>query len=160
MTHLQGITAAEALHLACQMERRALSLYERAALVFKMPAIQKVLAELIKQEEEHRTTFERLASQETPVPFERQNELLAQVGDLLFVGGLTGAVREGAFDSAVSLLRFALDEEERAALRYREFAKLTQGRVQETFLQIARQEDGHVKQLARELAREQEEHRG
>ena len=33
---------------------------------------------------------------------------------MLFTGGLTGAVREGAFDSPLSLLIYAADEEERA----------------------------------------------
>lgn len=136
-----NLSAAEALYLASGMEKRAISLYERALLVFG-PFAGDVIRELLADERAHLQGF--LALLEKEPEGGRAAELDAKVGDFLFEGGLTGAVREGAFDSPLSLLRYAADEEERAALRYGEIARAASGAVREVFLMIQRQEQEHL----------------
>lgn len=138
------LSAAEALYLAAGMEKRAISLYERALLVFG-PVAGDVIRALLADEREHLAGF--LSLLEERPERERAALLDAKAGDLLFEGGLMGAVREGAFDSPLSLLRYAADEEERAAERYGEFAASATGGAREAFLRIQRQEREHLKAL-------------
>ena len=145
------LSAAEALYLAVRMEARAVLLYERAGIVFGIGGLKAVLSELAREERAHQEDFLRLLQEEAPVAPERAMLLDAHSGDLLFEGGLTGAVREGAFDSAASLLRWAADEEERAMSRYSEFALLAKGEAREAFLHIAAQEEIHLKRLNEQL---------
>lgn len=146
-----NLSAAEALYLAVRMEARAVLLYERARIVFGIGALEAVLLELAREERGHQEDFLRLLDREAPVAPERAMLLDAHAGDMLFEGGLIGAVREGAFDSAASLLRWAADEEERAKTRYGEFALLATGEAREAFLHIAAQEEIHLKRLNEQL---------
>ncbi len=146
-----NLSAAEALYLAVRMEARAVLLYERARIVFGIIGLESVLSELAREERGHQADFLRLLNQEEPVAPERAMLLDAHAGDMLFEEGLTGAVREGAFDSAASLLRWAADEEERAMKRYSEFALLAKGEAREAFLHIAGQEEVHFKRLHEQL---------
>ena len=140
-------TPAQAVYIASCMEQRALAVYKRAALVFAQGRMKQVLADLIAEEQAHLDSFNRLSKLEGPVTQEEALLLDGQAAATLFAGGLTGAVREGAFDSPISLLRFAADEEERAAQRYTQFAAQAIGQTRETFLLIARQERRHLERL-------------
>lgn len=148
-THL---SPGEALYLASRMEQKAISLYKRALLVFAQGEMRPVIDQLIAEEEAHKAGFDRLLASQPEVDALRKQDLECQAGSLLFEGGLTGAVREGAFDSALSLLRFAADEEERAAARYHQLAKENQGEVREAFLLIAQQEEIHLAMLLHRVA--------
>lgn len=156
MSSQLNLSVAEALFLAVQMEQRAISMYERALLVFRIGNLPDILEMLLFDERAHREMFERMLQHEVPVNPERQQLLSAATGDLLFEGGLVGAVREGAFDSAVSLLSYAADEEERAAARYRQFAEIAAGQVKDTFLDIALQEQTHRERLLERLRAQRE----
>lgn len=142
---------AQAVYMAASMERRAVRLYERAALVFSQGRLRQVMDDLLMEERSHLQGFERLQRLEGAVSPEDAQLLDQRAAGTLFEGGLTGAVREGAFDSAVSLLRFAADEEERAAATYERFAEGTHGQTRETFLLIARQERRHLERLLGQL---------
>lgn len=142
-----NLSPAEALYLAYRMEARAVSLYDRAKMVFGGFGLEGLLDDLMREEQAHLRDFMRLLKEEEPVAPERAMLLDAAAGDLLYQGGLTGAVREGAFDSPGSLLRWAADEEELAVKRYRDFAGQAGGAARETFLFIAGQEETHLQRL-------------
>lgn len=152
MTQKHNLTPAQAVYIASQMEKRAVSLYERALLVFAQGKMKQVLQELLEDERSHLSGFERLQQMEGTVDPEDALLLDSEAGGILFSGGLMGAVREGAFDTPFSLLRFAADEEERAGRRYLGFAETTQGETRETFLLIARQEQRHLERLNSQIS--------
>lgn len=142
-----NLSPAQAVYVAARMEKRAVNLYERALLVFAQGRMKTVMEELLRDEQAHLLGFERLQAMEGGVSPEVALLLDGEAGRTLFAGGLTGAVREGAFDSPLSLLRYAADEEERAAQIYTDFADAAHGDTRETFLLIARQERRHLERL-------------
>lgn len=147
MTDKQRFTPAQAVYMAIRMEQRAVHLYERAMLVFALGSLQPVMEDLLREERAHLKGFERLAKLEGEVSPEDALLLDGEAAGLVFAGGLSGAVREGAFDSPLSLLQYAADEEERAASRYTAFAQIATGDTRETFLLIAHQERRHLERL-------------
>ena len=147
MSDRLNLTPAQALYVAVRMEQRAVKLYERAQLVFAQGRMKKALDEILKDERVHLQTFNELLQKEGEVSAEDALLLDAEAGNVLFAGGLTGAVREGAFDSAKSLMQYAADEEEQAAKRYTQYAEKSTGRARETFLDIAAQERRHLERL-------------
>ena len=143
-----NLTSAQAVYVATRMEQRAVALYERALMVFAPGEEMKaVLSSLLREEQAHLDSFLRLQLLEGEVTEEDKLLLDGEAQSVLFSGGLAGAVREGAFDSPLSLLRYAADEEERAAERYGEFAASATGGAREAFLRIQRQEREHLKAL-------------
>ncbi len=147
MSDKLNLTPAMALYVAVRMEQRAISLYERAQLVFSQGRMKKALEEILHDERAHLSTFLELLAKEGEIPSEDALLLDTAAGSVLFPGGLTGAVREGAFDSAKSLMRYAADEEQNAAKRYLLFADRAEGRARDTFLDIASQEQRHLERL-------------
>lgn len=157
MSDRLNLTPADALYLAVRMEQRAIRLYERAQLVFSQGKMKKVMEDILRDERVHLAAFQELLSREEPVSTENALLLDGEAGDILFQGGLTGAAREGAFDSLKSLLTFAADEEENAARRYAAYAARAQGRAREAFLDIAAQERRHLNRLREQLSLLEEE---
>lgn len=156
-----NLSSAQAVYLATRMEQRAVELYQRALMVFAPgEEMKQVLTELLKEEQAHLDSFQRLQLLEGEVPAEDRLLLDGEAQGVLFSGGLTGAVREGAFDSPLSLLRYAADEEERAVSRYHAYANTAHGNTRETFLLIARQEQRHLDRLNTQIARLQEDENG
>ena len=142
-----NLSPAQAVYVAARMEKRAVDMYERALLVFAHGRMKDVMQELLHEEQAHLRGVERLQAMEGDILPEDALLLDGEAGRVLFSGGLTGAVREGAFDSPLSLLRFAAEEEERAAQIYTDFAAASHGETKETFLLIARQERRHLERL-------------
>lgn len=147
MNDKMKLTPQEALYIACQMEKRAISLYERASLVFSALGFKEILRDLLLDEQAHLTGFTALMQGGEEIGGERALLLDQLAGGVLFEGGLSGAVREGAFDSAASLLRYAADEEEAAAERYQAFAKISSGQTAATFKRVALSELSHLRKL-------------
>lgn len=46
-------TAGDALYIACEMEKRAVKLYERAALIWPDGSIAAAIGDMLSQEREH-----------------------------------------------------------------------------------------------------------
>lgn len=157
MSDRSNLTPAGALYIASRMEQRAIRLYERAQMVFSQGPMKKALEDILQDERVHLSAFQELLEKEEPVSAEDALLLDAEADSVLFQGGLTGAVREGAFDSLQSLLTFAADEEEAAARRYTDFAAKAQGRTKETFLDIASQERRHLERLKEQISLLKEE---
>ena len=100
--------AGEALYIACQMEKRAIRLYERALAVFADGVCQDAVRSILAEERNHLGQFSRMGA-ETP-DFERAQLLSAKASGVLFSGGLVEAQRKGAFASVRSLYAYAAAE--------------------------------------------------
>lgn len=150
---LQVKSEQEALLIACEMERRAIRMYERGLAVVKDPDIKMHIDKLHGEEKEHLKRFSRMGSLSLEMSdLEQQLLLSSYAAQILFPGGLMQAYREGALDSTVSLLRFARDSEETAVRVYREFAAaMKDAAVQDMFQAIAQEEQTHLKTLEEQL---------
>lgn len=137
--------AGEALFIACEMEKRAIRLYERALAVFADGPCQEAIRAILADEKHHLARFSEMGG-ETP-DFERGQLLSAQATGVLFPGGLMEAQRKGAFDSVQSLYQYAAEEETEAITRYGEFASSLTGPAAAAFWQIENEETGHLKKL-------------
>ena len=136
---------AEALYIACEMEKRAIRLYERALAVFADGPCQEAIRDILLEERRHLTRFSEMSG-ETP-GFERAQLLAAQATKMLFSGGLMEAQRKGAFSSVLRLYQYAAREEQEAAARYGAFAAQLTGPAAEAFRQIETEEKGHLNKL-------------
>lgn len=142
--------AGEALFIACQMEKRAIRLYERALAVFADGACQDAVRAILAEERNHLNQFSQMGA-ETP-DFERAQLLSAKAAGVLFSGGLTEAQRKGAFESVRSLYAYAAREEEEAIRQYTAFASSLTGNAASAFSAIALEEKRHLCKLNALLA--------
>lgn len=140
--------AAEALYIATEMEKRAIKLYERAAMVFSDEAIAPVIAGMLQDERQHLLRFQ---SMRTEVQSGGADGLIlsAYAAGVLFEGGLHGAVRAGAFDSPAALIRYAARQERIAIDCYMDFSHHCDGvpDAQAAFCAIAHEEGLHLAAL-------------
>ncbi len=145
--------AGEALYIACQMEKRAIRLYERALAVFEDGVCQDAVRAILDEERTHLDQFSRMGA-ETP-DFERAQLLSAQAAGVLFSGGLMEAQRRGAFESVARLYAFAAEEEAEAAGRYAAFASALSGEAAAAFSAVAMEEKRHLNRLNALLAQQE-----
>lgn len=138
--------AGEALFIASEMERRAISLYERALTVFGEGPCREAIALILSDERGHLAQFESMGAAEPG--FERAQLLSAQATSVLFTGGLVEAQRKGAFSSPEALYGYAAGEEAEAARRYGEFAAQLNGGAGAAFAAIAQEEKRHHAKLS------------
>ena len=59
-------TAGDALYIACEMEKRAVKLYERAALIWPDGPIAAAIGDMLSQEREHLRRFTHMLSGRVP----------------------------------------------------------------------------------------------
>ena len=138
--------AAEALYIACEMEKRAIRLYERVLMIFSDGPCQEAIREILLDERSHLEQFSRMGAG-TP-GFERAQLLSARASGVLFSGGLMEAQRKGAFDSAEKLYACAAEEEAEAVRQYGEFAASLSGSAAAAFAAIALEEKRHLNKLS------------
>lgn len=151
---LQVKNQQEALLIACQMERRAIRVYERGLLLARDPAIQGMLQRFLGEEQEHLKRFSRMGSL-PPEALGAEQELLlsSYAAQILFPGGLMQLFREGALENVPAFLEFAGDSEETAERIYREFAaSCADAAVRETFEAIAQEEHIHLRTIRDQLS--------
>ena len=137
--------AGEALYIACEMEKRAIRLYERALMVFSDSPCREAIGQILSDERSHLAQFSALGAQAPG--FERGQVLAAQAADVLFSGGLVEAQRKGAFASPEALFTYAAEEEAGAVERYGSFAQQLTGSAREAFEAISEEEKGHHAKL-------------
>ncbi len=142
---MQVRSTAEALFIACEMEKRAIRLYERALAIFADGSCQEAIRAILADERHHLARFSEMGGK-TP-GFERAQLLSAQATGVLFSGGLVEAQRKGAFDSVLRLYQYAADEEQNAIARYGEYAAQLDGPASAAFRQIEMEETGHLLKL-------------
>lgn len=150
---LQVKSEQEALYLACEMERRAIRVYERGVMISHDPAIKALLQKLYDDEKAHLMKFSKMGNCSVEITDREQQLLLkSYAAQVLFPGGLMQAKREGALSSLQSLLAFSRDSEETAVRTYKEFASsCLQAEAREMFLGIAHEEEGHLAALEEQL---------
>ncbi len=150
---LQVKNEQEALFLACEMERRAIRVYERGLMLSYDPAIKELMQRLYGDEEMHLAKFSRMGNFSPDVSDQEQQLMLkSYAAQILFPGGLMQAQREGALNNIQSLLAFARDSEETAVRSYTEFAASCDNvEAREMFLAIAGEEQAHLAALEEQL---------
>ena len=153
MGPLQVKSEQEALYLACEMERRAIRVYERGVMISHDPAIKALLQKLHEDEKAHLSQFSKMGNCAMEITDREQQLLLkSYAAQVLFPGGLMQAQREGALSSLHALLAFSRDSEETAVRTYREFASsCQQAEARDMFLSIAKEEQGHLVSLEEQL---------
>lgn len=135
-------SAGEAAFLACEMEKQAIRLYERALMLFADGPSGQAIREILAEEKSHLAQFELLGKEACSL---EQAELLsAKAAKTLNAGGLMAAQRKGAFASPHALFCHAAEEEKNAIETYRSFAEQFSGDTAETFLHIAKEEKRHL----------------
>ena len=145
-------SAQEALFIACEMERGAVHLYERALMLLESlgrekEALRSQIAYMLADEKQHLAQFSELYTG-LDNEVERQLTLSAVASAVLFPGGLMGAVRQGLLSDDKGMLAFAANAEETAAATYRAFAaECGDSRANEMLNGIALEEDKHLRTL-------------
>ncbi len=135
----------EAAYIACEMEKRAIRLYERALALFADSPCQEAIRAILGDERNHLRQFSQMGA--SADGFERARLLSAQAMRVLFSGGLVEAQRKGAFDSVRALYAYAAQEEEDAVQAYTRFAESLSGGASAAFASIALEETQHLNKL-------------
>lgn len=141
--------AKEALYIACEMERRAIRMYERGAMV--CAHLSRLLAQFEAEERNHLSRFKEMGASLAPESRSEEGLVLsAYAAQVLFPGGLMEAERENAFADAASFLNYAAAQEAQAIKAYREFAaRCRDESARQMFLAIAGEETAHYDAIIR-----------
>lgn len=139
-------SAAEALYIAAEMEKRAIRLYERAAMLWPDAPSYSTISRLLADEKGHLDTFQRI-NRESPGCDEATLLLSAYAAGVLFPGGLSEAARQGVFESSERLIAYAAEQEKIAVSSYHAFAAACENPASDTFLAIADEESRHLENL-------------
>lgn len=139
----------EALCVACEMERRAIGIYQRALTLTDKAEVRAGIQEILKDEREHLRRFSQVREQYCGITDEEERLLIAAMGaEALFPGGVMEMRRANSLDSLKNLYTFARDSEADAVRAYGEFAdKCEHPAAREAFLAIAREEGTHLTAL-------------
>ena len=138
--------AREALQIACEMEKRAVRMYQRGQMLF--PHLKEHLAQYEQEEQSHLRCFKQMGDTLAPAGSEDQVLLSAYAAQVIFPGGLMEASREKAFEDLASFLRYAADQEAEAIRTYQAFAeKCQEAEARDMFMAIAHEEEGHYQAL-------------
>ena len=144
--------AREALTIACEMEKRAVKMYQRGGMV--CPHMKEILAQYELEERSHLARFTQMGETLGGVAKGEDQVLLnARAAQVIFAGGLMEAQRENAFNDLASFLTYAAGQEAQAIETYRRFAELSEdAAAREMFLAIAGEETVHHEVLTSRLA--------
>lgn len=141
-------SCGEAFFVAAEMERRAIRFYERAEMLFSEGEVSGRIKSILQDERKHLARFIAFGAQ---TPFDAENGALlsAESASLIFAGGMTEAVRNGAFASEKALLTYAIRQEQNAINAYERFAASFDAldEQKQAFIQIANEEKRHLQDL-------------
>lgn len=145
----------EALCVACEMERRAIAVYERALTLAGSEEVRAGIRRILADEREHLRCFSGMRERCCACGAPEDRLLMAALGaEALFPGGVMELTRAQGLCSLEGLYTFARDSEAEAVRAYGEFAnKCADPAVREAFLDIAREEGAHLAALEDELVR-------
>ena len=139
----------EALCVACEMERRAIAVYERALTLTEKPEVQAGIREILEDEREHLRRFCQVKELCCPCGGAEDRLLISAMGaKALFPGGVMEMRRANGLNSLRDLYIFARNSEADAVRTYGEFAdQCDHPDAREVFLAIAREEGTHLAAL-------------
>ena len=144
----------EAMFIACEMEKRAIRLYQRAAMLVEDQDMKAVVEAFARDETEHLRRFLQMGRELPARPLDEEQLILsACAAQILFPGGLVEASRENALGNEAALIAFARDGEKTAVDCYTAFAAECEScAAREMFRQIAGEESRHLQALEDRLA--------
>ena len=148
----------EALCVACEMERRAIGIYERALQLAEDEQARAGIADMLEQEREHLRQFTAMRDQACGQRTAEQGLMIASLAaEALLPGGVMELSRAQGLQSAQRLYAYARDSEAEAVRTYAAFAQQCQDpAVKEAFLAIAREEGSHLDRLEATIQARQE----
>lgn len=138
----------EALCVAIEMERRAISIYERALLLASGEGVRRGVERILQQEREHLGRFLEMR-EGYPSGAQEEKALLQAMGaEALFPGGVMEMERAQGLTTLEGLYTFAAQSEQHAMETYIAFAeKCRDEKVAGAFRAIAAEEGTHLAQL-------------
>ena len=146
---MQIQSTQEALYIACEMERGAVQLYERAIRMMEelgrsTESLCVILRAMLADERRHLREFQVMYTG-LDMEVEQRLMLSAIAHGVLFEGGLMGAVRSGMLSSIRDMLRYAENAEVEAVKTYRLFASQAEDmETRKMLLSIADEESTHI----------------
>ena len=146
-----ALTSEDILYIACEMEKRAISLYRRAELLISDEAVLEQIRAIRADEQNHFALFSgKRASLLPPL----RAALLSSIAAARFhPGALSGMARGHAFSSVQALLLFAMGEERRAIDAYGHMHKSARdASVRELLKQVISEEEQHLAALDNTLS--------
>lgn len=145
---------AQGILIALEMERRGMSLYNRAQKIVTDPSLLRILHELEQDERDHYRQFSEMAKEfgADPMAKEEGELLLAQASTFFFPGGLMQAAMGGALNSAPALLNEAIAAEKDAIAFYTRLLELSGEASRRALEIIIGEEQGHLEQLTERKA--------
>jgi len=140
---------AQGLWIALEMERRGLSLYNRAQRVVSDPSLLRVLYELERDEKKHYQQFSKMAASYdfSSMTKDEGELLLAQAATFFFPGGLMQAAMGGALESALSLLNEAITAEQDSIAFYTRLMEHSGEESRPVLQSIIEDEQEHLMEL-------------
>ena len=140
---------AQGLWIALEMEKRGLSLYNRAQRIVSDPSLLRMLYELEQDEKRHYQQFSKMAAGfDFNVMTKDEGELLlAQASTFFFPGGLMQAAMGGALSSALSLLNEAITAEKDSIAFYTRLLEHSEETSKAVLQTIFDEEQGHLDTL-------------
>ena len=142
-------SSQEALCIACEMERGAIQLYERALSLMSEAnrthePLYASLSQMLADEQAHYQMFRALYCG-LDAQVERQLILSAVASGILFEGGLMGAVRSGLLNTIGDMLAYAQEQETKAVDAYCGFAEQSPDeQAKATLFSISAEESKHI----------------
>ena len=140
---------AQGLWIALEMERRGLSLYNRAQRIVLDPSLLRILYELEQDEKKHYRDFSKMAdAYDFDAMTKEEGELLlAQASTFFFPGGLMQAAMGGALSSALALLNEAIAAERDSITFYTRLLELSDDAARSVLQTIIDEERKHLDTL-------------
>lgn len=139
----------EALCVACEMERRAIAIYERALTLTGSEEVKAGIRQILEDEREHLRRFSEMKTRHCVEYGEEERLLISAMGaEALLPGGVMEMRRSHALSSLEGLYTFARDSEADAVRTYGHFAdQCADEEVRQAFQTIAREEGTHLSAL-------------
>ena len=138
----------EALCVAVEMERRAISIYERALLLVSDDGVRDGIEGILQQEREHLGRFLEMRADDPSGGQEEKTLLQAMGAEVLFPGGVMEMERAQGLTTLEGLYSFAARSEQHAMETYLAFAeKCRDEKVAAAFRAIAAEEGAHLAAL-------------
>lgn len=154
----ERFSAAQALSIAIEIEKRGIEMYRRAARLSASERAIELFKRLEADERNHRDMFsslyEEYAKDDSTLYQKETNEYLsALASQIVFSNGLIGIGREGGFDNPAAILKTAIDAERDSIIFYE--AMLEEGgKNAGLYKEIIEQEKGHLIELTQMLKEE------
>ena len=115
-------TQKDAAAVAMEMERRAISVYERALMLPLESSAREAVRQILQEERGHLVSFTELYHRYEEQPSRDRLLLKSVAAEVLFSGGVMQMERAEALTDRASVYAFAIESEKEAVARYTDLA--------------------------------------